>query len=582
MTSNMMGSKDRPKIMTAKFPCPQWLERVPLDLILPVVLFFLAVVAFVPGLSGVPPLDRDEPRFAQASKQMLEAHQYIDIRFQDQSRYKKPIGIYWLQTAAVTLTGHDAKAPLWVYRLPSFIGGILAVLLTYWVARAFFDPKTAFIAALLVGSTIILGVEARLAKTDASLLWTVILAQGALARLWLEKKTTPSWGLAFCFWTSLAVGVLIKGPISLMVIGLTLAGLFAFERDIKWFKSAVPFFGFLWFLALVLPWFLVIGKLTNYAFFQEALGHDLLGKVLEGQESHGKPPGMHLVFMAIVFWPLPGFLILSIPRIWQKRSEKITRFCASWFLPSWIVFELMGTKLPHYTMPLLPALAICVAAAMSRGDDHHAHTFFKWTGAVFLGLPALLLTIATIFLPLHLGISPSLPGIATSVVAALLVLFAAMRLVAGRAVQAVPVAIGGAFIMSAGFWGYVAPALKPIWISSRLVTAISEVAPCRNPAVAIAGFGEPSFVFLEGTNTRITSGQQAADFLVSNQPAPPADAMADSATAACRVVAIESRQEKAFLTEAQTKSITPTPIKLVQGLNINGGHHMTIGLYASP
>jgi hypothetical protein len=58
--------------------------------------------------------------------------------------------------------------------------------------------------------------------------------------------------------------------------------------------------------------------------------------------------------------------------------------------------------------------------------------------------------------------------------------------------------------------------------------------------------------------------------------------MADSATAACRVVAIESRQEKAFLTEAQTKSLTPTPIKLVQGLNINGGHHMAIGLYASP
>ncbi len=290
--------------------CPSALS---IDLILPMVLLVIGVFAYLPGLWQVPPLDRDEPRFTQATKQMLETHQYVDIRFQEHPRYKKPIGIYWLQSAAVLLTGHNAKAPLWVYRLPSFLGGILAILLTYWVARAFCDPKASFIAALFVGSTIILGVESRLAKTDASLLWTILWAQGALARLWLGQTQKRCWGLAFCFWTALALGILIKGPIILMVVGFTLLGLCLIDRDIKWFKSAAPLYGFLWLCLLVLPWFFAIAKLTDYAFFQESLGHDLLGKVVSGQESHGKPPGMHLVFMFFVFWPLTGFFVWPCP-----------------------------------------------------------------------------------------------------------------------------------------------------------------------------------------------------------------------------------------------------------------------------
>ena len=65
-------------------------------------LVLLGLVCFVPGLASLQPMDRDEPRFAQASKQMVETGDYVDIRFQDEPRYKKPIGIHWLQAATVT------------------------------------------------------------------------------------------------------------------------------------------------------------------------------------------------------------------------------------------------------------------------------------------------------------------------------------------------------------------------------------------------------------------------------------------------------------------------------------------------
>src|SRR5579862_8877986 len=60
-----------------------------------------ALMAFLPGFFQIPPVDRDEARFAQATKQMLETGKYVDIRFQQEVRYKKPVGIYWLQAAAV-------------------------------------------------------------------------------------------------------------------------------------------------------------------------------------------------------------------------------------------------------------------------------------------------------------------------------------------------------------------------------------------------------------------------------------------------------------------------------------------------
>ena len=97
------------------------------------VLVVAALLAFLPGFFQIPPMDRDEARFAQATKQMLETGEYVDIRFQDEVRYKKPVGIYWLQAAmvktATALGMPNAPRTIWVYRIPSLIGAIGAVLL---------------------------------------------------------------------------------------------------------------------------------------------------------------------------------------------------------------------------------------------------------------------------------------------------------------------------------------------------------------------------------------------------------------------------------------------------------------------
>src|SRR5258706_11042889 len=112
------------------------------------------LLLFLPGFFNIPAIDRDEARFAQATKQMVETGDFVDIRFQDDVRYKKPVGIYWLQAASVEAASAlglpRAQLRIWLYRVPSLIGAIGAVLLTYWAALAFVTRRGAIFAGLIL------------------------------------------------------------------------------------------------------------------------------------------------------------------------------------------------------------------------------------------------------------------------------------------------------------------------------------------------------------------------------------------------------------------------------------------------
>src|SRR3984885_9242 len=202
-------------------------------------LLLCGLLLFLPGFFNIPAIDRDEARFAQATKQMVETSDFVDIRFQDDVRYKKPVGVYWLQAAAVETASAlglpRAQARIWLYRLPSLIGAIGAVLLTYWTALAFVTRRGAILAGLILCSSVLLGAEARLAKTDAMLLLTVVAAMGAMARVYLswqrgEDSAHPPWTWPAIFWTALAGGILLKGPLILMLVGLTFVTLGLLDR----------------------------------------------------------------------------------------------------------------------------------------------------------------------------------------------------------------------------------------------------------------------------------------------------------------------------------------------------------------
>src|SRR5580704_5027706 len=98
----------------------------------PLLAAVIALIASLPGLFTLPPTDRDESRFAEASAQMLESGDATNIMFQDTPRYKKPVGIYWLQAASVATVSSVERRQIWPYRIPSVLGAMLAAAACAW------------------------------------------------------------------------------------------------------------------------------------------------------------------------------------------------------------------------------------------------------------------------------------------------------------------------------------------------------------------------------------------------------------------------------------------------------------------
>src|ERR1700722_9773197 len=310
-------------------------------------LLLCGLLLFLPGFFNVPPVDRDEARFAQATKQMVESGDFVDIRFQDDVRYKKPVGIYWLQSAVVETASAlglpRAQLRIWLYRIPSLIGAIGGVLLTYWTALAFVTRRGAVLAALMMCSSVLLGVEARLAKTDAMLLLTVVAAMGALARIYLswqrgEDPAHPPWTGPIIFWTAMAGGILLKVPLILMFVVLTVGTLAILDRTATWLWRLRPVWGLLWMLVLVLPWFVAIYLRAGDAFFSDSIGGDMLNK-LAAQESHGAPPGVYLLLFWITFWPGAPLAGMAAPAVWRARREARAQVLLGGVVPAWVVVE---------------------------------------------------------------------------------------------------------------------------------------------------------------------------------------------------------------------------------------------------
>src|SRR5690606_34547336 len=135
-----------------------------------------------------PPLDRDESRFAQATAQMLESGDFVDIRFQDDPRWKKPVGIYWLQAAAVAATSQVENRDIAPYRLPSLLAAMIAAAACAWAGAALFGARAGFLAGAILGGCFLLSTEAGIAKTDAALCAAVTVAMSALARLYMAAR----------------------------------------------------------------------------------------------------------------------------------------------------------------------------------------------------------------------------------------------------------------------------------------------------------------------------------------------------------------------------------------------------------
>ncbi|TWB46927.1 ArnT family glycosyltransferase [Nitrospirillum viridazoti] len=559
-----------------------------------VILALLALATFLPGFTTIPPFDRDESRFAQATRQMLETRDFVSIRFQDEARNKKPVGIHWLQSATVTavqaVTGeHDPETtPIWAYRLPSLIGAVAAVLLTAWAGQLLFGATAGFGAALLMSVCVLLSVEARMAKTDAVLLATVVAAMGALGRIYLDRRKPmpPTWGLTLTFWIALGVGILIKGPVILLpVLGSIITLGFA-DRDWSWLKNLRPLPGLAIVLAMVLPWAILIAIATKGQFFADAIGHEFLGKVNSGQEKHAGPPGYYLITFWLSFWPGSLLVGLGAAWAWRRRHDDAVRFCLAWIVPTWLIFEAVATKLPHYVLPTFPALAFLgMAALLSRIDAKAAAEkaanrnipreervrlplagrIGRWAVIVLYLVLTGALAVLGAGAPLRLE-GTNLPAgfVAGGLALATGIAFVVLERIGCLKRLTLGVAAGGALSMIS-ILGLVMPSLKAMWLSPTIAQAVADHRLCPTTVLAATGYTEPSMVFLVGTKTKLGEPDMVANHLADDP--------------GCALALVRDKEEPAFAAQLAARGLSPELIKHFRGFNYSRGNWANLALY---
>ena len=520
----------------------------------------LCLALYVPGLAAIPPLDRDEARFAQATRQMLETGDFLRIRFQDEARNKKPAGIYWLQAAAVAVFSTADSDAIWPYRLPSLVGAVAAVLMLFAFGRLFYGadpPRAAFTAAILLGTSIALVAEAHIAKTDAMLLASVVAGQGLLGVAYLRGRAgqaMPFLGVAG-FWVAEAAAILIKGPIAPGLALITAATLSIADRDARWLRGLRPVFGVVLVAAILAPWLIAIERATAGQFLSDSLGHDLLAKLAGAQESHGAPPLTYLALSLVTFWPGSLFLAPALIQGWRRREVPATRFLLAWLVPAWVLLELVPTKLPHYVLPLYPALALLAAGAFG---DFVPVGWERWVGGavrVLWGVVTLALAAALVLLPRYYGVQ----GIAVGAVgAALVVGLGAVQGWRPSMAALSALALAFAVTLTAG----VLPALDRLWLSRSAASLVAAHARHDGRPLVAVGYNEPSLVFMLGTDLRLASARGAADLLAQGGE-----------------VLVNDREQAALRQALDARGLTARALGQVEGTDYSNGRHMIVTLF---
>ena len=529
----------------------------------------LVLASFVMiGHQSLAPIDRDEARFSQASKQMVMTKDFVTIKFQDEYRAKKPAGIYWMQAASAALFGPDDIAN---YRLPSLAGYLASFALIFAFARMMnlngWGGLAPLLAAFMLASNFIVFAEAHLAKTDSVLLACIIWQQLSLFDMYRRRFDGQAGAPINQFWMAMGLAILIKGPIGPLVGFSTLVLLCLFDRSVMFARQLRWLRGLLIVLVIVAPWAVSVQIATQGAFLDIAIKADFLAKVQSAQESHGAPFGTYLLLLPLLAFPASFFAsqIAMLGRDVFKRDKG--RFLIAWIIGYWLLIELTPTKLPHYVLPILPALWLLVMMCFA-----YPARPVKWRVRVsyaviaISGLWGISFALLLAWLALRYGGVGSGVAFMSSLVVILLtaaLLYGQWRWMTSPQSALMAVILGvGALLHLLTFSAVIANA-RYIHPSTELAATIEQFS-VPTDMIAAAGYHEPSMVFLLSKDVLLVDETEAA-LLLAEAPA--------------GLAIIEERKKAVFLDVAQKIQLDVAEYGRVDGFNISKGQEITLLLY---
>jgi 4-amino-4-deoxy-L-arabinose transferase-like glycosyltransferase len=368
-------------------------------------LFFACILFHIAGTWSLPLIDRDEPRFAEASREMIQRNDFIVPYFNDQLRLDKPPLAYWAQVTSYNIFGQNDFAA----RFPSSLAAAFVALTIFAWGSRIDGKRVGWWAAIIFTLSLQTFLHAKAAVAD---MWLVLFvtvahwagyellrdslgegreiasARPAVAPYQLKtiqrfndltiRRSRQWWSI---FYVALALAFLAKGPIGWTPL-LTVASTTFFASNLQLRRQFKFVRGILLMLAIVALWGIPALIRTQGEFFTIGIGRHVIGRSFGAMEGHGlNSLGGYLLLLPFYFVTVfVSFFVWSIKLPWLVRTlwwkqeagvaphsrgyrgrDKIDNYLIAGTAIIFIIFTLLKTKLPHYTLPAFPLLSLLLA-----------------------------------------------------------------------------------------------------------------------------------------------------------------------------------------------------------------------------
>lgn len=360
----------------------------------------------------VPLIDRDEPRFSEASREMIERGDYVIPYFNDEYRFDKPPFTYWAQVASYRLFGQNDFAA----RFPSVIAAALTALSIFAWGRRIANERVGFWAAIVFTLSLQVVLHAKAAVADMWMVLFVTLAHWAGYELIFgsSKRQTPNaerpisnakWW--WTFYLALAFAFLAKGPIGWTPL-LTVTSTIIFLREPEMWRRFKFGRGLLLAFTIVCLWGIPALMRTQGEFFNIGIGRHVVSRSFSAMGGHGaRSLGVYLLLLPFYFVTLFfSFAPWSFKLPWlvkriRRDRDKIDIYFLSGIVAIFGIFTLVTTKLLHYTLPAFPLLALLFARRWFAAEMPAAllKRFAVATACLYLVLTLLVAPFAVSFFP---------------------------------------------------------------------------------------------------------------------------------------------------------------------------------------
>lgn len=344
----------------------------------------LGLLLLLAGNWILPLTDRDEARFGEASREMIQRSDYIVPWFNGAWRLYKPVGVYWSQIASYQVFGiNDFTA-----RLPSALYTIGAALILVRWGRKTTDAKTGFIAGAMFLAGLHVVVIGRIATADPMLFFFFTLTTWSGWEL--TRPQQPSrWKWWWTFYLALGLGFLAKGPEAWLPLGVMVLGRILRKNSFR-LPVLETVAGLIIPLGMVATWGIPALKETHGAFWSVGMNEQVYQRAVDVNNGHGLsgivgfllPMPVYFLTFFVSFFPWSTRVPGALRRWWPGRQNDDL----GWYLLMvaalvFIVFTLVKTKLPHYTIPAFPLISLWLARQISS-DAQLPAWFVKRLAAV--------------------------------------------------------------------------------------------------------------------------------------------------------------------------------------------------------